>query len=326
MNRREAVRLLLCGLAAALPLRAWAQGARAPVIGFLNTGSLYEWSPFVTAFRAGLGEMGYVEGRNAAIEFRWAFGDNELLPSLARDLVDRRVDTIVATGGNPAILAAKNLTTTIPIVATFGNDPVKRGLIDSLERPGRNVTGVSLIAETLETKQFELMRQVASKSAIALLVDPAPTAVDMARYKDAAGKAGQPLTIVTAGTEAELDKAFASLMQRGIGGLVIASTAYFLGRRDRLAALAARYAIPTMYPARAYVDSGGLISYGVDRQESYRELGVYAARIIRDGVSPSNLPVRQQTKFELAVNLKTAKALGVAIPPALVTVADVVIQ
>jgi putative ABC transport system substrate-binding protein len=325
--RRRDVLGLLCGTAAAWPLASYGQGARAPVIGFLNSGSPYEWAPFVAAFRAGLGEMGYIEGRNVAIEFRWEFGQVDQSAAYAADLVERGVDVIVTCGGNQPTLGAMKTTSKIPIIAVFGNDPIRAGMMTNIEHPVGNVTGVSLISDSLEAKQFELLHQIIAKAAIiGVLIDPAPGVLDVARYQDAARKVGQPISLLSASTEAELDKAFATATQKGIGALVIGSTAYFLGRRDRLAALAARAAIPVMYPARAYVESGGLISFGVDRQEVYRELGVYTGRIIRGGVTPAEMPVRQSSKFELVVNLKTAKALGVTVPPSLVTLADAVIQ
>ena len=306
-----------------------AQSQSAPVIGFLNAVSPYEWAPFVAAFRAGLNEMGYVEGRNVAIEFRWAFGDNKQLPVLARDLVDRRVDVLVTSAGNPATLRAKEATSTIPIVATFGEDPVRLGMVGSLEHPGGNVTGISLVAQDLEAKQLQLLRELVPKANVIGVVGDTdlPSNVDVrGRVEQAAKNLGQRITFLAASTEAAIDKAFATLSQQGIGALIVATSAYFLGRRERFAALAARYSIPAMYPARPYVDVGGLISYGVDRQETYRQLGIYVGRILRGSGTPAEMPVRQPGKFELVISAKTAKTLGVTVPQSLLTLADAVIQ
>jgi putative ABC transport system substrate-binding protein len=328
MRRRHVIKLLV-GTAAAAPFAAHGQAPSSPVIGFFSSGSPYEWAPFVAAFRKGLSEIGYVEGRNASIEVRWTFGDREQVSLLARDLVERRVDVIVTSGGGPPTSAALKLTKTIPIVASFGDNPIKQGWVASLEHPGGNVTGVSLLAQDLETKRLKLLRDIVPKAAlIAVIADPTiPPAADSRRdLEEAAHRVGQKLTFVSATTEADIDEAFAKIAQQGAGALLVSSTAYYLDRRDRFAALSMRYAIPTMFSARAYVDAGGLISYGVDRLEAYHQLGIYTGRILRGDAKPADMPVQQPTKFELAINLKTAKALGVTIPPALVTLADAMIQ
>jgi putative ABC transport system substrate-binding protein len=328
MNRRDFIRLLSAA-AAAWPLDTKAQGPAAPVIGFFSGGSPYEWAPFVAAFRKGLSEMGYLEGRNAAIEFRWTYGDHDQVVALARDLVERQVDVIVTSGGSPPTIASMQLTKTIPIVATFGLDPVKLGLVNSFARPGGNVTGVSLFAPEFEQKRLQLLRSVAPKAGLFVaIMDPTiPYAADYrSEMERAAGQLGQPIKILAAATEGEIDNAFATLSQQGAVGVVVSSTAYYLDRRDRFSALAARYAIPTIYAARPYIDAGGLISYGIDRVEAYRQLALYTGRILRGVSAPAEMPVDQPTKYELAINLKTAKALGITIPPSLIALADVLIQ
>lgn len=328
MNRRDFIRTI-AGTAAILPIAARGQPQPAPVIGFLNSASPYEWAPFVAAFRSGLNEMGYAESRNLAIEFRWAFGDNKQLPVLARDLVGRRVDVIVTSGGNFAVLSAMQATTAIPIVATFGDDPIRLGIVRRLERPGGNVTGISLVAQELEAKQFQLLKELAPRATvIGVLGDTdLPVNVDTrGKAERAANKLGQQIAFLPATTETEIDTAFATLAQRGINALLVLSSAYFLGRRERFAALANRFSIAAIYPARPYVEAGGLISYGVDRQETYRQLGIYAGRVLRGADTPAEMPVQQPSKFELAINSKAAKTVGVTVPQSLIALADVVIQ
>lgn len=314
-------------MAAAWPSCSRAQAPPFRVIGFLNPRSPVEWAPFLAAFRNGLSDMGYVEGRNLSIEFRWQFNDLDQSVARVQELVDRGVDVLVTTGGHNPTLAAKRVTSSIPIVATFIDDPASLGMLASLDRPGGNVTGVSLDVDGVASKQFALLRELVPKATvIALLVDPRPGVVDLRKYQDAARGLGQQIYIVNANTDDELDAAFATARQQGCGALLCTSVAHFLERPDLLAGLAARYEIPALYPARAYVDAGGLISYGVDRKEAYYQLGLLTGRILKHNVTPAEMPVRRPTKFELAINLKTARALGLTVPPSLVTLADVVIQ
>jgi putative ABC transport system substrate-binding protein len=328
MKRREFI-TLLSAAAVGWPLNTKAQGPAAPVIGFFSGGSPYEWAPFVAAFRKGLSEMGYLEGRNASVEFRWTFGDKEQVPVLVRDLVARQVDIIVTSGGIPPTQASAEATSTIPIVAVFGDDPVRQKLIANLERPGGNLTGVSLVSRDIELKRLQLLREIVPRaSSVGLITDPTiPPAVEIRKdFEIAAKQAGLQAVVVPASTEAEIEDAFTKLLQRRVDALVVASTAYFLDRRDRFAALAARHKIPAIYPARPYVEAGGLVSYGIDRLETYRQVGLYTGRILRGSSLPAEMPVLQPTKFELVINAKTAKAIGVTVPQSLLTLADAVIQ
>ena len=328
MRRRDFI-TLVSAAAAALPLNTWAQTPAAPVIGFFSGGSPYEWAPFVAAFRKGLSEMGYLEGRNASIEFRWTFGDRQQVPVLARDLVTRQVDVIVTSGGIRPTQASLEATSTIPIVAVFGDDPVEQKLIASLDHPGCNLTVVSLVSRDLEIKRLQLLREIVPKATnIGLITDPTldPALVERREFEDAVKQLGMQGIVIPATTEADIEDAFSKLVQRRVDAFIVTSTAYFLNRRDRFAALAARYKIPAIYPARPFVDAGGLVSYGVDRTETYRQVGLYTGRIMRGGGTPADMPVIQATKFELVVNAKTAKALGVTVPQSLLTLADAVIQ
>jgi len=283
----------------------------------------------VAAFRKGLSEMGYLEGRNASIEFRWTFGDKEQVAVLARDLVSRQVDVIVTTGGIPPTKATLEATPKIPIVAVFGDDPVKQKLIASLERPGGNLTGISLFSREVEVKRLQLIRELVPKAAsVGLITDPTiPPAVELRKdFENATKQVGLEGIVVPATTEAEIEDAFNKLVERRVDALVVASTAYFLDRRDRFSALAARHKIPAIYPARPYVDAGGLVSYGVDRLETYRQLGLYTGRILHGSGVPAEMPVLQPSKYELVINARTAKAIGVTVPQSLLTLADAVIQ
>jgi putative ABC transport system substrate-binding protein len=318
--------LLLGGaMTAASPLRA--QQKRVPVIGFLGMTSPGPYAQFVAAFRQGLGETGYVEERNVAIEYRWAEGNYDRLPALAADLVGRKVDLIATSGGPPSARAAKNASSTIPIVF-IASDPVELGLIASLARPGGNLTGVSTMLAELAAKRLELLSELVPQArAIAFLVNPnnAVTERTTRDVREAAREKGLQLHVLKAGSESEIDSAFAALAQLHAGALVVGPDAFFNARRDQLVALAARDAVPAIYDSREYAASGGLISYAASLAASYRQLGVYAGKILK-GAKPADLPVQQPTTFELVVNLKTAKGLGLTVPPSILARADEVIE
>jgi putative tryptophan/tyrosine transport system substrate-binding protein len=327
VKRREFI-TLLGGAAAAWPVAARAQQAAMPVVGFLSSGSRATYSHFVAGFVRGLNEIGYVEGRNVVIEYRWADGQYGLLPAMALDLVRRNVALIVASGGPPPALAAKAATSTIPIVFSSVNDPVELGLVASLNRPGSNATGMSLFRTELLTKQFELLRELAPRAGLmGIFVNPTSPNTDpyLAGIREVARALDQPIQVAKASTESEIDAAFATLTQQRASTLLVAADTLFNTRRDQLVALAARHGIPAIYQFREFTAAGGLISYGTDVVAVYRQLGVYAGRIL-SGVTPADLPVQQPTKFELAINLKTAKALGLEIPDKLLALADDVIE
>jgi putative ABC transport system substrate-binding protein len=327
MNRRYLI-TLLGGAAMAAAGAARAQQKRVPVIGFLSGVSPGPYGPFVAAFRQGLSETGYVEGQNLAIEYRWAEGSYDRLPALAADLVGRKVDLIATGGGTVAALAAKSATSTIPIVFAGGGDSIANGLVASLARPGGNVTGVTFLAVELLAKRLELLSELVPRGRlIALLVNPnnANTEREMRNVQEAARAKGVQLDIVKARTESDIDAALASLVQRQAGGLVVSGDVFFNSRREQLVALASRHAIPTIYGFREFAASGGLISYGTSIAAVYRQLGIYAGRILK-GAKPADLPVQQPTRFELVINLKTAKTLGLTVPPILLSQADEVIE
>jgi putative ABC transport system substrate-binding protein len=282
----------------------------------------------LAAFRPGLGEGGYFEGKNVTIEFRWAEGNYDRLPELAAELVRRQVAIIAATGGEPSPLAAKAATTTTPIVFTIGSDPVEAGLVASLARPGGNLTGTTIMAVELGPKRLDFIRQlVPHSSAIAMLINRNfPMALSEARgVQDAARALGLDLMVLAASTEGEIDTAFAKLIQQKAGGLIVGTDPFLLGARDKLARLAAQHAIPTMYFLREFVEAGGLMSYGPDIRRGYRQAGVYAGYILK-GANPAELPVLLPTNFLLSVNLRTTRALGLTLPATLLALADEVIE
>jgi len=325
MDRRRFIALL--GGAIIAPRALVAQQKATPVIGFLGSTSPRLYAGHVAAFHQGLSETGYVQGQNVAIEYRWAEGEYARLPALAADLVVRNVD-VIAAGSAPWALAAKSATSTIPIVFTSGGDPVTAGLVDSLARPGGNATGVSILNAELLPKRIELLSKLVPQAkVIAVLVNPNnSTAGQMVRDVEAAARAKQvQLPILEASSEAELDVAFESLVRQQIAALVVGTDAFFLTRRDQFVTLAARHAIPAIYEWREFVVAGGLISYGADVTAPYRLAGAYVGRIL-SGAKPADLPVQQPMKFELAVNLNTAKALGLTIPPSILALTDEVIE
>jgi putative tryptophan/tyrosine transport system substrate-binding protein len=325
MFRRDFITLL--GAATAWPFAAHAQQPAMPVIGFLHSGSLKPNVNLVTAFRNGLNEAGYVDDKNAAIEFLWAEGRYDRLPELAADLVRRQAKVIVG-GGPPAAVAAKAATTTIPIVFVSGDDPVKSGLVASLSRPGGNVTGVTIFTGQLAAKQLGLLRELVPKAAVVvMLVNPSnPLTVTVIKDVQAAATlTGHQIQIVKASNEDEIDKAFVTLTELHADALIVGSDPYFFTRNDQIVALAARHAVPAIYEFREFAMKGGFMSYGASLTDGYRQAGVYAGQILK-GAKPADLPVLQPTKFELVINLKTAKTLGFAIPPSLLATADEVIE
>jgi putative tryptophan/tyrosine transport system substrate-binding protein len=324
MKRREFI-TLISGAAVAWPVLTRAQQA-IPVVGFLSGRSLKEAAATTTAFRQGLSEAGYVEAKNVTIEYRWADGRYDRLPAMAAELVDRQVAVIAASGG--AELAAKSATTTIPIVFTTGGDPVEIGLVASLNRPGGNRTGVTFLASDLGAKRLELLRQFAPNATrIAMLMNPTyrPTAAEVRDVQVAARTLGLQIEVANASTASEIDAAFAIFERERPDALVVGGDPVLLSRRDQVVPLAASHVLPTIYPQREYVDAGGLMSYGTSLIDGYRQIGVYTGKILA-GTMPSALPVLQPTKFDLVVNLKTAKALGLATPNALLVAADEVIE
>jgi putative tryptophan/tyrosine transport system substrate-binding protein len=326
MRRREFI-TLIGGAAATWPLAARAQRPALPVIGFLSSGTPAGLAHLTAGFRQGLNEAGYVEGRNVAIEYRWAEGDYDRLPALAADLVRRQVAVLAATT-TPGALAAKRATSIIPIVFAMGADPIAIGLVDSLSRPSGNVTGVNQYLSDLGTKRLGLLRALLPNAAIiGMLRNPKfPDAESQSKdMKEAARTLGLELHIMNASSEDDFNAAFASFLQLRISALLVTVDPFFNSRRDQLVALVARHKIPAMYFERAFVLTGGLMSYAPNLVDGYRHTGIYVGRIL-NGAKPGDLPVLQPTKFELVINLKTVKALGLEVSPALLALADEVIE
>jgi putative ABC transport system substrate-binding protein len=318
----------LGGTAAAWPLAGRAQQPAMPVIGFLSARSPGESAQHVDAFRQGLNTAGYVEGQNVTIEYRWADGQYDRLPMLASELVARRVNVIAATGGNVSGLAAKSVTGTIPIVFIVGDDPVKLGLVNSLNRPGGNVTGMSVFTTELGTKRLELLHELIPKaSIIGLLINPdyQGSAREAAAVQAAAGALGQRILVLNASNDRDIDLAFSNLAKQQVAALLIDADAFFVSRRDQIVALVERHSMPAIYDLRDFVAAGGLMSYGASLTEAYRQVGIYAGRILK-GEKPADLPVQQAVKVELVINLKTAKTLGLTLPLPLLGRADEVIE
>jgi putative ABC transport system substrate-binding protein len=325
MRRRE---VILWGVAAA----AWPGALRAqkamPVIGILGTGSAGTWAPFAPAFFEGLSETGYDEGQNVAIEHRWAQGHYDRLPALAAELVSRKVDVIVSTGGSPTALAANAATSTIPIVFRLGADVAKSGFVASFARPGGNLTGVSLLTDELTPKRLELLSELVPQvRVIALMVNPNNTNAEpaIATAEDFARAKGLQLPIVKATTAGEIEEAFASLLPLHAGALVVSADPFLSNQREQIAALASRHAVPAIYAWREFAAAGGLISYGSSLKAAFRLMGIYAGKILK-GANPAEMPVQQPTTFELVINLKTARTLGLDIPQHLLAEADEVIE
>jgi putative ABC transport system substrate-binding protein len=327
MRRREFI-TLLGGAAASWPLIALAQQPSMPVIGFLSARSPAEAASVLGAFRQGLGETGYFEGKNVIIEYRWAEGRYDRLPALAAELIGRQVAVIAATGGEPSPLAAQAATRTIPIVFTLGGDPVEAGLVDSFNRPGGNLTGTTIMGVELGPKLLDILRQlIPSATTIAILVNPAfqLTSAEVRNVQDAAHTVGIRVSVLNASTEAEIDTAFTTIVQQKADALIVGTDPFLLGQRDQLVRLAARHTVPTIYFLREFVESGGLLSYGPSIANGYRQAGVYIGRIL-SGAKPAELPVLRPTTFQLVINLKTARALGLTIPANVLAIADEVIE
>jgi putative ABC transport system substrate-binding protein len=326
MRRREFFTVLV-GVAAGWPVAVRAQQSPVPVIGFLNPRSATDTVGLAAAFRQALNEVGFADGRNVTIEYRWASNQVDQLTALAAELVGRPA-SVIAAFSTLSVRAAKAATTTIPIVFLTGDDPIATGIVASLARPGGNITGVTFVSSQLGSKRLQLLRSLAPQAElIAVLMDPnAPESVNHTRgVVDVARAVGQPLTVLNAATASEIDLAFANLMQQRAGALLVSASPSFLARRDQLISLMARHKVPTMYTNREFARAGGLISYGASILDSYRQVGLYVGRILR-GDKPADLPVVLPTRFELVLNLKTAKALGLEVPPMLLALADEVIE
>jgi putative ABC transport system substrate-binding protein len=327
VRRREFIKFL--GGAAAWPLSARAQQPAMPVVGFLHSASAAAYAHLVAAFRKGLSEAGYSEGQNVAIEYRWSEGHNEHLPALAAELVRRRVDVIVTPGSTAATLAAKAATPTIPIVFLSAVDPVKTGLVASLNRPGGNITGVSDIGVELAAKRLGLLHELLPGAArFALLVNPDNPGITEAfvtEAQTAASAIGRQIEVVTASTNDDIDRAFATVVNKRADAFLVSTDALFVTRRVQLVTLAARHAVPAMYFRREFAEAGGLMSYGSNLADQFRQNGIYAGRILK-GEKPAEMPVQLPTKFEFVVNLQTAKLLGLEVPLTLLARADEVIE
>jgi putative ABC transport system substrate-binding protein len=327
MQRRGFIQLL-GGAAVTWPLAARAQQPALPVIGYLSSGTAAGFASLLAAFRDGLNETGYVEGGNITIEFRWSEGQDHRLPAFVADLIHRRAAIIVATGGSAPAVAAKAATTTIPIVFTGGQDPVKLGLVQSLNRPGGNATGVLNIARELNAKRLALLRElVPAADIIAVLINRTGmgSGEQLTQLEDAAASLGQKIAVFDVGAEGEFDSSIATMAQRGAGALYIASDPFFTSQTSRLVALTTQHAIPTSYSFRSFAVAGGLMTYGANLADQHRQAGVYAGRILK-GTKPADLPVLQPSKFDLVINLKTAKILGLKVPEKLLALANEVIE
>jgi ABC-type uncharacterized transport system substrate-binding protein len=316
------------GAAALWPLAARAQQAGKPVIGFLSSRSPEESAGQVAGFLRGLAENGAVEGQNLAVEYRFARGDYDRLPALAAELASMPLAVLVTVGGEPSALAAKAATATIPVVAIFTADPVEYGLVASLARPGGNITGISALNGTLEAKRIGLLHDLVPRATtLGVLLNPAfpAAASQLGHIQEAARAVGLQLDVLNASSDREIETAFEAVAQRGIAALIVSVDTFFVTRRERLVALSAHYAVPTMYSLRDFAASGGLMSYGIDLPDMYHQAGVYAGRILK-GSKPADLPVMQPTRFELVINLKTAKSLGLTLSSGLLLIADEVIE
>jgi putative ABC transport system substrate-binding protein len=326
MRRRKFITLV--GGAVAWPFAVRAQQLAMPLIGFLNSQSASSFSHLVAGFQQGLREAGFLEGQNIQIEYRWAEGQSEQLPALANDLVRRGIAVLVATGGEPAALAAKDSTQTIPIVFLIGGDPVKMGLVASMNRPGGNVTGLTLLSTEIERKRLALLQELLPKaSLIAVLINPDFPATENRRRDvlEAASRMGLNTIVVSASSESQFEPAFTTAVEQRADALMVFADPFFNSRRDQLAALAARYKIPAIYEFREYALAGGLMSYGANIVELYREVAHYAGRILR-GAKPSDLPIMQPTKFDFVINQEVARGLALEVPDKLLALADEVIE
>lgn len=327
MRRREFI-ALLGSTAAAWPLGARAQQTAKPVIGYLSARSRADTTNLIEAFQRGLAENGYVDGRNVVIEYRFARGQYDQLPAMAAELTRWPVTVIASTGGEPAALAAKAETSTIPIVFAIGGDPVKQGLVASFNRPGGNLTGIVLFANLLEPKRLGLLRELAPQaSPVGFLLNPGfpASASQLSDTQEAARAMNLPIQVLRANTDREIDAAFEIIVQQRIPALAVAASPFFDTRREKLVALTAKNAVPTIFHFREFVEAGGLMSYGIDFSEAYRQVGVYTGRVLK-GASPGDLPIMQATKFEFVINQKTARALGVKFSDNLLSIADRVIE
>jgi putative ABC transport system substrate-binding protein len=327
MRRREFI-TLLGGAAVAWPLAARGQQAALPVIGYLSARSPDDTAHLVAAFRRGLGEQGFVEGQNVTIEYQWALGQYDRLPAMAAEFVRRPVTVLTTTGGEPAALAAKAATSTIPIVFATGTDPVKAGLVASYNRPGGNATGINFQTADMEAKRFGLLHELMPQAkTVAFLYNPKFAAAEgqLRDVREAARTLGLQINVLHASTDNEINAAFRTMVQQQTAALILAADPFFDTRRSQLVVLAAYNMLPAIYQFREYAAAGGLMSYGIDAVDAYRQVGIYTARILK-GARPVDLPVLQPTKFELVINLKTGKALGLEVPPTLLARADEVIE
>jgi len=327
--RRRTFITLLGGAAAAWPLGASAQQSTLPVIGFLSIASPEAWIDYVAAFKQGLAQAGFIEGRNVAIEYRWARGDYSRLPALANELVSRRVSVLATYGGARSALAAKDATSSIPIVFMFGDgDPVAYGLVRSFNEPGGNVTGVTMVAGLLEPKRLEILHELLPGARLVyILINPnnAGVAQDLPSIVGAAGPLGINLEVVKASTEDEIDAAFSIVARERAQALMVMNDAFLQLRRNQITGLCTRHRLPAIYPWREYVEVGGLISYGASIRETFRKSGIYVGQILK-GARAAELPIQQPTKFEMVVNLTTAKIIGIEVPPSILIRADEVIE